>query len=121
MPLFTPDSYELLPARLRSREDLPILAERAEAAVLDFYSDAQGVVMLKGYDPDPALMDEDLVRRLLLTIATVIEHLAEAPDPNVESVRRGGRSVTFRRRTALPQGFGSLLARFDEREPLFRI
>lgn len=122
--IFTGEHYHLLPAAVRSREDVEVLAERAEAAVVDAFTEEQAgglAVKLKGWNDDPALMDKGLHRRLVLTIATVAEHLAAAPTSYVQSASRGERAVTYRSIPTLPRGWSRLLRPYDERTPLHRI
>jgi len=119
--IFTEADKELIAETVRLHPQLDLLVERAERAVLDRFTECIGderVVHLRGWADDPALLDEELRRCLVLTIAAIAELTARAPDPRVKQAVRGERSVTY---GGAVTGMYRLLDRFDEREPLARI
>lgn len=124
-PMFTPEQYVLLPDEIVQRDDLPVLIDRATKALLDRYTETVGdgpVVRLRGYDPDPAKCDPDLLTRLRYAIADVVEHGVNLADPNVSMAVRGSRTVVFRKAIqSMPRSAFRLLDEFDLREPLWRV
>jgi hypothetical protein len=139
---FTPASYaELLTPASAARDDIDVIAERAELMVLDYYTETDhtrsqrsserlfGItrvreVMLDGYADTVAEIDAELLRRLRITIAIVTEHLVANVDvdPRLRLLVRGPRTVSYAGvfRT-LPHGWNSALAHFDTSEPLWSI
>jgi len=135
--ILTSDHFDLLSDEARERSDLQILVEQAEIKVIDRYREVrpdsgfdydidgdplEHDVQLDGWReddqdrPDTDAMDDDLVRRLRLEIAKLVNHWVDIPDDYVESVSEGDRSVSYREIDEVPDDFGSLLRRYDERD-----
>ena len=135
--ILTSDHFDLLSDDAQSRSDLSILVEQAEMKVIDRYREVRPgdevedffggsieghAVQLDGWrekddgTPDTAAMDDDLVRRLRLEIAGLVNHWVDIPDDYIDSVSEGGRSVSYRETDQVSDDFGSLLRRYDERD-----
>jgi len=97
-------------------------AERETALTFDFDA-TEGDVLLEGWEetddgtPQPSEMPDDLVERLRIVIADVVEYrLQEEDREGVQSVSQGDRSVSYEKTVSLPSRLFQPLERYDQRE-----
>jgi hypothetical protein len=97
-------------------------AEREAALTFDFDA-TEGEVLLEGWEelddgtPDPDAMPDQLVDRLAMVTADVVEYrLKEEDREGLQSVSQGGRSKSFEETVDLPSRLFMPLERFDQRE-----
>lgn len=114
-----------LDLRVQKAEIYVITRYRAEQATpLTFDFDAtEGDVLLEGWaedangDPDTAAMPDDLVDRLRIVIADVVEYrLQEEDREGVQSISQGDKSRSYEKTVSLPSRLFLPLERYDERE-----
>jgi hypothetical protein len=138
--ILTSSQYdELLSDDVRNLSDLDVRVEKAEYRVLNKYrqrhgvdaplrfdSEVPGLVMLSGYatddngDPDTAAMDDELLRRLRLVIADVVEWRYDYEQiEDIDSEAVGERSATYSDVPELPSRLFSPLDKFDHSSPFF--
>mgnify|MGYP000261684435 CR=1 FL=1 len=143
--IFTASAFsQYLSDEVQSADRLPMRAEIAEARVVHRYREQAaaydsemffdepltaegnpGVVRLNGWEetedgtPDVEAMDDDLVRRLRIVIAQVMEWRYEhEAREGVESKSQGSRSVSYdTSEPSLPTRLFQPLQKYDEREP----
>lgn len=136
--ILTSSHYDLLSDEAQARSDLDALVETAEMKVIDRYREVRPddqvedyfggtitgeAIQLDGWqeddqgNPDTEAMNSDLVRRLRLTIARVVDHEAESPDGNVSSMSQGDKSVNYSEDAGeMDSSVFSLLRRYDQRD-----
>jgi len=125
---YLPDSItsrDDLDQRVRKAEIYVITRYRAEReAALTFDFDAtEGEVLLEGWaetndgTPQPSEMPDDLVDRLRIVIADVVEYrLQEEDREGLQSVSQGDRSKSYEKTVSLPSRLFQPLERYDQRE-----
>jgi hypothetical protein len=114
-----------LDLRVQKAEIYVITRYRAEQETpLTFSFDAtEGDVLLEGWeedasgDPDVSAMDNDLVDRLRIVIADVVEYrLQEGKREGVQSVSQGDKSRSYEKTVDLPSRLFFPLEKYDQRE-----
>jgi hypothetical protein len=125
---YLPDSItgrDDLDQRVRKAEMYVITRYRAEReAALTFDFDAtEGEVLLEGWEetedgtPDVSAMPDDLLDRLRIVIADVVEYrLQEEEREGVQSVSQGDKSRSYEKTVSLPSRLFVPLEKYDQRE-----
>jgi len=97
-------------------------AERETPLTFDFDA-TDGEVLLEGWEeaddgtPQPSEMPDDLVDRLRIVIADVVEYrLREEEREGIQSVSQGDRSKSYEKTVNLPSRLFQPLERYDQRE-----
>lgn len=138
--LTSTDYDDFLSDEVQNRSDLDLLVDRAEIRVVDRYRNTRpltentlrfdafdgdpGVVMLYGWaedsngNPDTTEMPTELVKRLRLVIATIVERMHEHEERDgVDSLSQGDRSISYGDFPEVPTSVFQPLDKYDEREP----
>ena len=151
MPLFSPsDKAELLSEDALAHDRLGVLLETVELRLVDLYREqcrcrtgpigtgwwgrscqydceSESEVRLRGWaeengQPDYDAMDAQLKRALQLTVARVVNRLAEQPLEHLKRSERGDRTEVYRDPGAdIRRSDTALLRPYDEREPLYSL
>jgi len=139
MPDLLPTSeYDtFLPDEVQQADRLDLRVEKAEMVVVGRYRDraaasstpmyftdtTRDIVELRGWreaddgTPDTEAMPDDLVRRLRIVVADVVEWQLDYEDKaGITRVNQGSRSVTYDL-SALPSRLFQPLEKYDTREP----
>jgi hypothetical protein len=118
---------------LQNLSDIDLRVEKAEYRVIEKYRQrhaidaplyfdgtSAGIVMLDGYEendqgePDTAEMPDDLVRRLRIVIADVVEHARKHEQTEgIDSESLGERSASYSNLPSLPQRLFRPLDKYD--------
>jgi hypothetical protein len=100
--------------RYRAEQETPLTfsfdATEGDVLLEDWEEDASG-------DPDVSAMDNDLVDRLRIVIADVVEYrLQEEEREGVQSVSQGDKSRSYEKTVDLPSRLFFPLEKYDQRE-----
>lgn len=110
-----PDVKSLLGEGTKAAAQLDALARAADWALQDRYIE-DGTVALRGYDPDPAQCDAELLARYMYVGAQLIEFFHARPAEFLSASSRGDRSESYTALRSVPARVWRLLRHYDERE-----